>query len=678
MEKYIVTAILVTLFFTCIYAVGEKALSTAKRYIVYMGEHSYPDSDSVISSNHDLLASVTGSILQAKEATTHHYHKSFRGFSAILTPEQAEKLRDTKSVISVFESKSYQLHTTHSWEFLGIDAIPPKDEQMKMDPNSDVIIGVIDTGVWPESQSFNDNGLGTRPERFKGECDSGDDLPQFTCNKKIIGARFYIKGYDAAVLRNPELVDPLTVLYRSPRDSSGHGTHTASTIAGSEVNLTLFDASIKWNCEGWRPPEYFFSDVNSIGAFHAFKNNILVSASAGNYAIPGSVMNIAPWILTVAASTVDREFTSNVSLGNSTILKGIGINQLQLDKYYGIIFGADAVAAGVSTENARFCYNNTLDHNLIKGKIVVCTAKASNFTSDDDNLKSRAVKEGGGVGMILIDPYHGYNPTEHVIPTTVLEQKQAENLREYLLIEVSANPTARILQTTIETGKTIHAPKMASFSSMGPSSITPEIIKPDITAPGVNILDAWSPDGDTTSGVSLTYYSLSGTSMACPHASAVASIIKSHRPSWSPSTIKSAMMTTATVMDKSTKPMLIMKNPYGSSTTPLNYGSGHINPSAALDPGLIYDYNTSDIINFLCSRPGLFPSLVECPNPPIPTYNLNYPSIGVSELNGHVSVRRTVTYCGQGPTVFRGNFKAPVGVTVTVEPKKLEFIKAGE
>ncbi|KAI3886987.1 hypothetical protein MKX03_022780 [Papaver bracteatum] len=722
METFIITAILVTLFFSCRYAVGERAVSTTKRYIVYMGEHSYPDSDSVISSNHDLLASVTGSILQAKEATTHHYHKSFRGFSAILTPEQAQKLRDTESVISVFESKSYQLHTTHSWEFLGIDGIPPKDEQINMDPNSDVIIGVIDTGVWPESQSFNDNGLGTKPERFKGECDSGDDLPQFTCNKKIIGARFYIKGYDAAVLRNPELVDPLTVMYRSPRDSSGHGTHTASTIAGSEVNLTLFDASngtarggvpnarlaiykVCWPLPGAcldadvlsafddaihdgvdiisvslaGPPEDLFSDVNSIGSFHAFKNNILVSASAGNHAIPGSVMNIAPWILTVAASTVDREFSSNVSFGNSMILKGIGINQLDLDKYHGIIFGADAVAAGVSTENASFCYSNTLDYNLIKGKIVVCTAKASNFTSDDDNLKSRAVKEGGGVGMILIDPYHGYNPTEHVIPTTVLEQKQAENLREYLLIGVSANPTAKILRTTIETGKTIQAPKMASFSSMGPSSITPEIIKPDITAPGVNILAAWSPDGDTTSGVSLTYYSMSGTSMACPHASAVAAIIKSHRPSWSPSAIKSAMMTTATVMDKSTKPMLIMKNPYGSSTTPLNYGSGHINPQATLDPGLIYDYNTTDIINFLCSRPGLFPSLVEiCPNPPIPTYNLNYPSIGVSELNGHVSVRRTVTYCGQGPTVFRANIKAPVGMTVTVEPKKLEFKISGE
>ncbi|MCL7037185.1 hypothetical protein MKW94_020511, partial [Papaver nudicaule] len=147
-----------------------------------MGEHSYPDSDSVISSNHDLLASVTGSIHQAKEATTHHYHKSFRGFTAKLTPEQAQKLRETESVISVFESKNNQLHTTHSWEFLGINDIPPTDELTKLDPKSDVIVGVFDSGVWPESKSFDDDGLGPIPTRFKGECVEGDLNDNFACN----------------------------------------------------------------------------------------------------------------------------------------------------------------------------------------------------------------------------------------------------------------------------------------------------------------------------------------------------------------------------------------------------------------------------------------------------------------------------------------------------------------
>ncbi|KAI3901049.1 hypothetical protein MKW92_050104 [Papaver armeniacum] len=101
----------------------------------------------------------------------------------------------------------------------------------------------------------------------------------------------------------------------------------------------------------------------------------------------------------------------------------------------------------------------------------------------------------------------------------------------------------------------------------------------------------------------------------------------------------------------------ILKNPSGSFATPFDYGSGHINPVAALDPGLIYDFNTNDIYNFLCSSPGLFQNLVTCPKPPIPTYDLNYPSIGVANMNGSATVVRTVTYYGHGPAVFGSTSK---------------------
>ncbi|KAI3891548.1 hypothetical protein MKX03_033095 [Papaver bracteatum] len=91
MNKLITTVL--TLLLLRYGAISEAAASTTKHYIVYMGDHSYPDSNSVITSNHGLLASVTGSICQAEEAAIHHYSKSFRGFSAILTPEQAQQLR---------------------------------------------------------------------------------------------------------------------------------------------------------------------------------------------------------------------------------------------------------------------------------------------------------------------------------------------------------------------------------------------------------------------------------------------------------------------------------------------------------------------------------------------------------------------------------------------------------
>lgn len=184
----------------------------------------------------------------------------------------------------------------------------------------------------------------------------------FGLSRKIIGARFYSKGVEA---ENGPLENVNKIFFRSARDSDGHGTHTASTIAGSIVtNASLFGIA-KGTARGGAPsarlsiykacwfgfctdtdvlsamddaihdgvdilslslgpdppqPNYF-EDAISVGAFHAFQKGILVSASAGNSAFPRTAGNVAPWILTVAATTVDREFSSNVYLGNSKVLK---------------------------------------------------------------------------------------------------------------------------------------------------------------------------------------------------------------------------------------------------------------------------------------------------------------------------------------------------------------------
>lgn len=81
-------------------------------------------------------------------------------------------------------------------------------------------------------------------------------------------------------------------------------------------------------------------------------------------------------------------------------------------------------------------------------------------------------------------------------------------------------------------------------------------LQPDVTAPGANILAAWSPVSiGNTNGLSVDYNIASGTSMSCPHISAVAAMIKAYHPSWSPAAVKSAIMTTGnsrtkTMVDK--------------------------------------------------------------------------------------------------------------------------------
>ncbi|KAJ0638530.1 putative cucumisin [Helianthus annuus] len=289
-----------------------------------------------------------------------------------------------------------RLHTTNSWKFLGIDSIPQYNKLPK-DIQSDVIIGVIDSGVWPESQSYNDYGLGPVPTRFKGECVSGQNFTRYNCNRKLIGARYYSKGFEAV---NGPLERFNQTFFRSARDSEGHGTHTSSIIVGSKVsNVSLYglgsgtarggvpsarlavykpcwfeectDADIlaafsdaihdgvdiiSMSLGQGPPQQIYFEDAISIGSFHAFQKGIVVSASAGNSFFAETATNVAPWILTVGASTVDREFPSYLLLGNLKQLKAFGVNtKPDQGKRYSLIYGADAAASRIPSRNARYC-----------------------------------------------------------------------------------------------------------------------------------------------------------------------------------------------------------------------------------------------------------------------------------------------------------------------------------
>ncbi|MBA0853218.1 hypothetical protein Goshw_014979 [Gossypium schwendimanii] len=71
-----------------------------------------------------------------------------------------------KEVVSVFPSKVYHLHTTRSWDFLGLNQTTKHNATAE----SNVIVGVIDSGIWPESDSFSDEGFGPPPKKWKGAC----------------------------------------------------------------------------------------------------------------------------------------------------------------------------------------------------------------------------------------------------------------------------------------------------------------------------------------------------------------------------------------------------------------------------------------------------------------------------------------------------------------------------
>ncbi|PNX98217.1 subtilisin-like protease-like protein, partial [Trifolium pratense] len=189
------------------------------------------------------------------------------------------------------------------------------------------------------------------------------------------------------------------------------------------------------------------------------------------------------------------------------------------------------------------------------------------------------------------------------------------------------------------------APYVASFSSRGPNPIDPAILKPDITAPGVGIIAAY---GGSEGG---PFIKMSGTSMACPHVSGVAALVRSIYPDWSPAKSTS-------VNDTLGRPMMQHNSIGLESATPFAYGAGQLQPNLVVDPGLVYDISTEDYLNYFWYRGARVERLHDFYKPgsykPPPRktsfniLNFNYPSITVPYIHiGHpVVLMRTVENVG--------------------------------
>ncbi|XP_059071648.1 cucumisin-like [Cryptomeria japonica] len=677
-----------------------------------MGDVPSPDySQTAATASHVLLLHpVLGSHEAAHESLVHSYWKSFNGFAAWLSSSHVQHLSSTEGVVSVFKSKKAQLLTSRSWDFVGL---PLSQQTNYLEYQSDVIVGVLDSGVWPESESFDDAGLGPIPSKWRGLCETTPDFK--ACNKKLIGARFYSKGFTSPLPAGEFL---------SPRDSDGHGTHTASTVAGSIVrNASLFglaqgnvrggvpgariamykacwslscsdvdllaafddaiydgvdviSVSIGYSTGGFLPPPDYFEDSIAIGAFHAMKRGILTSNSACNDALEGSVCNFSPWSLTVAASTIDRQFKSELTLGNQMSFEGHAINTFIMEQpWYPLVYGGDAanVSGGFSSEDSSGCGLYSLDPSIVEGKIVVC------YLSSPGDLPDGGVYVSGGAGAIIM--YDPMNDTafSFMVPATVISRKQGEVVRSY--INSTRSPIASIAKSVA--GNDSPAPITASFSSKGPSKITPDLLKPDITAPGVDILAAWSKVApmsiDPLDKRVVDFNIISGTSMSCPHATGAAAYVKSFHPDWSPAAIKSALMTTA--LDATLD---------GNEAAELGYGAGQINPLKAINPGLVYDTDANSYINMLCSQGYNETSLrlltgefISCSSKLSKqgVWELNYPSIMVISNASEpflAQFPRTVTNVGPAKSTYEVKIDAPFGMNVTVEPDTLTFTSSNQ
>ncbi|KAL3753123.1 hypothetical protein ACJRO7_000509 [Eucalyptus globulus] len=706
------------------------AFAAKKSYVVYLGSHSHgrdaslADLSRVTESHHEFLGSFLGSRDDAEEAIFYSYTRHINGFAATLEDEVAAQIAKHPRVVSVFLNQGKKLHTTRSWEFLGLEqngVIPSESIWKKARFGEDSIIGNLDSGVWPESKSFSDQGLGPIPPKWKGICQNDKD-PHFRCNRKLIGARYFNQGYAVAS-------GPLNASFDTPRDNEGHGSHTLSTaggnfVAGASVfshgpgtakggspkarvaaykvcwppvdDNGCFDADIVAGFDAaihdgvdvisvsvGSPASPLFYDGISIGSFHAVTNGIVVVCSAGN-AQPGyeTVTNISPWLITVAASTMDRDFSNYVVIGDQRRFKGASLspNSLPGGKFYKLISAADAGLSHVSPDEAKFCKDGTLDLRKVKGNILVCLW-GENAIADE---VEKAFLASGVVGMVLANNMSLGNEIEaytHFLPASHVNYTDGAAIFSY--IKSTKFPTAQITRIVTNLGVK-PSPLMAAFSLKGPNTITPEILKPDITAPGVLVIAAYTeavgPTGQEYDKRRVPYYAISGTSMSCPHVSGVAGLLKTLHPKWSPAAIRSAIMTSATILDNAMES--IMNNSFYEAN-PFSYGAGHIQPNRAMDPGLVYDLGIKDYLNLLCSlgynamQISMFSDGAYNCSKRIGLLDFNYPSITVPMLSGSIMVTRTVKNVGF-PGTYRASILEPNGVSVLVKPAYLKFKKINE
>ncbi|XP_050935958.1 subtilisin-like protease SBT5.4 [Cucumis melo] len=729
-------SISILIFFSFLLLISP-AIAAKKSYVVLLGSHSHglevteKDFESVVDSHHKLLGSFLRSDEKAKDSIFYSYKKHINGFAATLDDEDATRLANHPEVAAVLPNKPKDLYTTHSWEFMHLEkngVVPPSSPWRMAKFGKDVIIANLDTGVWPESKSFGEHGIdGPAPSKWKGGCTdkSPDGVP---CNKKLIGAKYFNKGYLEYLKSENSTVD-LSSIINSTRDYDGHGSHTLSTAAGNYVfGASVFGSGIG-TAKGGSPkarvaaykvcwpfeqggcfdaditeafdhaihdgvdvlslslggdPIKYSEDSIAIASFHAVKKGIPVVCAVGNSGpTPKTASNTAPWILTVGASTLDREFYAPVVLQNGHRFMGSSHSKgLTGRKLYPLITGAQAKAGNANEDDAMLCKPETLDHSKVKGKILVCLRGE---TARLDKGKQAALA--GAVGMILCnDKLSGSSivPDFHLLPASHINYQDGQVLLSY--INSARNPMGYLIPPLAKVN-TKPAPTMAVFSSRGPNTISPEIIKPDVTAPGVNIIAAFSeaisPTRDASDNRTTPFITMSGTSMSCPHVAGLVGLLRNLHPDWSPSAIKSAIMTSSQVRDNTLNPMIDGGSLDLAPATPFAYGSGHINPTGAIDPGLVYDLSPNDYLEFLCAS-GYDEKTIrafsdepfKCP-PASSVLNLNYPSIGVQNLKGSVSVTRKLKNVGS-PGVYRAQILHPNGVVVSVKPRFLKFESVGE
>lgn len=555
------------------------------------------------------------------------------------------------------------------------------------------------------------------PENWNGICQVGERFEATDCNNKLIGARYFIDGAEAT---GP--IDDGEI--RSARDVDGHGTHTATTAAGNRVKASIFDTTIG-RIEGiapgarvavykacWLRPGEQRASCNTSDLANAIDAAVGDGVDIINYSVGSSLLRVTapddvalmgatkagvftavaagnegpnlgtigspgggPWVVTVAASSRDGEasFEAIEVKTPSSIAGLIAVKEANFTPRLtdiGPIEGVlvlvdddddtiDADTAGTTSDACEALVNGA----DVADNIALIQRGGCSFT---DKIKNAA--DAGAIAALVYniagDPIvMNGDPDESDIPALMIGQADGNLVIAELDSgnEVSVFLDDGQLLIEKETGDV-----MASFSARGPGPV-PDILKPDVSAPGVNILAGYTPDAtNATPDENFAY--LSGTSMSTPHVAGVAALLLQAHPEWSPSIVKSALMTSAR--------QSLFASDGETAAIPFDFGAGHIVPNDANDPGLAYDASDDEFDAFACGTASPAVTTARCDElaaagMSFAAADLNQPSIAVARLANEQTVSRRVINVSDQAETYVANVVAPSGIGVSVVPPSI-------
>ena len=569
--------------------------------------------------------------------------------------------------------------------WIGAPEVWDGEDGLKPVRGEGIVVGIIDTGINPISNSFaavdGDGYQHTNPKgKYFGVCDTKSKVydKSFPCNDKLIGAWSFLEGE------------------ATPRDFSGHGSHTAGTAAGNVVygativapsgfeltkdiagvapraNIIAYKVCGEKGCflsailagidqaiaDGVDVINYSIGGKagnpwvveDPLAFLAAMEAGIFVATSAGNSGPKAATLGNpgdAPWITTVGASSHNFVYAS--SLAELTNDQG----NVLADIFGEAVtpgFGPAAIVDAADYGNPQCLPDDKMKFTKkFSGQIVICDGGGKVARVN----KGRNVKANGGSAMILsrtntTPDGSGYLEADaHVIPTVQITYTDVTALREWLANGSGHQGRITATQTRIMPEL---ADVMAFFSSRGENSVLPDIVKPNVTAPGRAVFAAYT---EGYSSAEQDYNLLQGTSMSSPHVAGAGALLSALHPTWSPMQIQSALMTTAKTEHR--------KEDGTTQADPFDMGAGRIDLPSAARAALLFDEDAAD---FKAANPN---------NGGDPR-TLNLASLGDGACVVKCSWKRTVTNASDMFTMWTA---VNSGKKVTVEPESF-FLEAGK